>query len=162
MNRFLLPFIFIFLKFILAQLFNISWFLFDPLLALVVFYTFFHSLDIKDYCGYAVYCGLCADIFSLDVFGIHILSYLGCAFIVAALSVMMYRENRFFVFPVVFLGVFLTNLFSFILKLFIFNAAQFQDLQWFLVSSFSQALGTVIFAFPLYKFSKKCVPELIR
>lgn len=162
MNRFLLPLIFIFLKFILVQLFSLSWFLFDPLLVLVVFYTFFHSLDVKDYFGYAVYCGVCADIFSLDIFGIHILSYLGCAFTVAALSVLIYRENRYFVYPMVFLGVFITNLFSFVFKLLIFNTVQFHDIRWFLIVSFLQALGTVIFALPFYKISKKCVPELIR
>lgn len=162
MNIFLLPVIFIVLKFILVQLFNLSFFPFDPLIVLIVFYTFFHSLDVKDYCGYAVYCGLCADIFSLDIFGVHILSYLGCVFVVASLSILIYRENRYFVYPAVFLSVFLTNIFSFLLKLFIFNTVRFYDIGLFLVVSFVQASGLVIFAIPFYKFSKKCVPELIR
>lgn len=162
MNIFLLPLVFIILKFILIQLFNLSSFSFDPLLLLVVFYTFFHSLDFKNYCGYAVYCGFCADIFSLDIFGIHILSYLGCAFVIASLSIVIYRENRYFVYPVLFLSVFLVNLFSFALKLFVFKAVRLHDMGLFLIVSFIQAFITVIFAFPFYKFSRKCVPELIR
>ncbi len=162
MNIFLLPVILIVLKLFLVRLFNLSFFPFDPLLLLVVFYSFFHNLDIKNYCGYAIYCGLCADIFSLDIFGIHIISYLGCVFIIASLSILIYRENRYFVYPMVFLSVFLVNLLSFVLKLFIFNTVQLCDSGWFLAVSFLQASVTVIFAFPFYKFSKRCVIELIR
>ena len=76
MRRFLIVPLLVLLKFTFFSFFGSFWFLFDPLLALVVIYTFFHSMDMRDYLSYALFCGLWQDIFSLDLFGIHMFSYL--------------------------------------------------------------------------------------
>ena len=157
MRRFLIVPLLVLLKFTFFSFFGSFWFLFDPLLALVVIYTFFHSMDMRDYLSYALFCGLWQDIFSLDLFGIHMFSYLVCGFSVAVASRIIYRHNQIFIFPMVFAAVLLNNSLIFFLKILLPGAipASFSGL--FLWRCFLEAAGTTMLAYPFYLFLQKCV-----
>jgi rod shape-determining protein MreD len=161
MNKFSLAVLLIFFKFALTSFFSLPWSFFNPLFALVIFYTFFHSLDTKDYVIYALFCGLLGDFFSLDVFGVYTISSLACAFGVAFVTRFIYRQNWIFVFPMVFLGTLLANLAIFFLKFFFLKGGVFPFSGWFLARCLFESLGTVLIASPLYNFSKRCSYELI-
>ncbi len=161
MNRFLVALVFVFLKFSLVSLLSLPWVFFDPLLALVVIYTFFHSLDAKDFALFALFCGFLGDIFSSMTFGTFMLSYLACAYSVSFGSRIVYRQNWIFVFPLVFLAAFANNHFVFFLALLLPHTASIPYSGWFLARAFAESVGTTLAAYPLYLFAKRWLPELI-
>jgi cell shape-determining protein MreD len=162
MNRFLLPFIFIFLKFAFVQLFSLPWPLFEPVLALAVIYTFFHSLDTKGWLIYAFFCGFVMDIFGFDVFGLYMFSCILSCFAVSVLTRFIYRQNWVFIFPMIFVGIFLTNHFVLFFKtVFLSQGFWISQYGWVLARIFLEAAGTTLLAYPFYHFSKRCAPELI-
>jgi rod shape-determining protein MreD len=159
MAKFLIVPFLVLLKLAFSSFFSSFWLLFDTSLALVVVYTFFHSMDPRDYVFYALFCGLWQDIFSSDVFGIHMLSYLGCAFGVAVASRIIYRHNQIFIFPMVFIAALLNNQLIFSLKSLLPGAAPFSFSGWFLLRTFLEASGSAAVAYPLYLFLQKCASE---
>ena len=161
MNRYYLSIGLVFLKFALTSLLNMPLNLFDPLLAAVIIYTFFHSLDAKDFVTYALFCGFVSDLFSLNSFGTYMFSYLACAFLVSLLSRIVYRQNWLFVFPLVFLGVFLNAHFILIMKPFLSRGASPHYGGLFLLRTLAECSGTTLLAYPLYLFSKRCASQLI-
>ena len=161
MNRSFLAVGLVFLKFALTSLLSMPLNLFDPLLAAVVIYTFFHSLDTKDFVTYALFCGFAADLFSLNSFGTYMFSYLACAFSVSLLSRIVYRQNWLFVFPLVFLGVFLNAHFILILEPILSRGASPHYGGLFLLRTLAESFGTTLLAYPLYLFSKRCASQLI-
>ncbi len=160
MDKFLFALLLVFFKFAFVHVVSFPWSLFDPLLAIVVIYTFFHSLDMRHYLVYALFCGFLRDVFGLDVFGISMLSYLACAFGVAVASRIIYRQNWVFVFPMVFFGVFLNNQLIFLLRVLLLPASHMNFSGWFFIRSLVESIGTVLLSYPLYIFSKRCVPGL--
>jgi rod shape-determining protein MreD len=161
MNKFLLATILVFVKFIFEAIFGFQWQVFDPLLVVVVVFTFFHSFDTLDYLGYAIFCGLLKDIFSSDIFGIYTLTYLAATFIVVAISRLLYRHNWFFVFPVVFIAVFLTYPTVFILKATVLKSTTGPYSAFLFLRSLVESFASVVWAYPIYIFSKRCACELI-
>lgn len=161
MNKYLLALILIFLKYFFTAIFGFSWQLFDPLLVLVVIFTYFHSFDMLDYIKYAVFCGLLSDIFSLDLFGLYILTYLACVFIIVVTSRLLYRHNWIFIFPVVFLSVFLSYPLAICAKAVIFKTSVGPYTALFFTRSFCESIAAVLWAYPVYFYSKRCACELI-
>jgi rod shape-determining protein MreD len=157
MRRFLIVPLLVLLKFAFFSFFGFSWLLFDPLLALVVIYTFFHSMDMREYLPYALFCGLGQDIFSLDLFGVHMLSYLAASFCVAVASRIIYRHNQIFIFPMVFAAVLLNNSLIFFLKILLPGAMPPVFSGLFLFRCFLEAAGTTLLVYLLYPFLQKCV-----
>ncbi len=157
MNKFLFALLLVFFNFAFAGVFGFSWSIFDPLLALVVIYTFINSMDTRDYLFFALYCGFLKDIFSLDAFGIAMLSYSLCALLAAFASRAVYRQNWIFVFPIVFFSS-LINAHAFVLfRSLIAPAGHLNFSGLFFARSLIESLGTALFAYPIYIFSKKCV-----
>jgi len=161
MNKSILALGLVFLKFALTSLWSMPLNIFDPLLAAVIIYTFFHSLDTKDVVAYALFCGFVADIFSLNSFGAYMISYLACAFSVSLFSRIVYRQNWLFLFPLVFLGVFLNGHFILILEPILSRGASPHYGGLFLLRILAESLGTTLLAYPLYLFSKRCASQLI-
>jgi len=158
----LLPIVLIFLKFAFVNIFSLPWSLFEPLLACVILYTFFHSFDTKDYVLYALFCGFLGEIFSADAFGIHIIAYLAVAFCVALICVVIYRENRLFLFPVVFVGTWLGNAVIVFLKSFFSHAAAGPAIGPFLLGGIAESAGNTLLVYLLDLFSKRCGLEFIK
>ena len=161
MNKFFLPPILILAELMLVQVFNLHLSLFNSLLLLVVLFTFFHSLDIRDFVLFSLYCGFLRDIFSLDFFGMNALSYVLCAFCVSAVSNIIYRHNWVLVFPLVFAAVFLNSQVIQLLKLLLFGISYQPTSIIFVLKVFAEAIGTSLLVYPLYQFFKRCVPEFI-
>lgn len=161
MNKFVLALILMFAKYMFAAVFGFAWQVFDPLLILVIVFTYFHSFDMPDYLGYAIFCGLLSDITSADIFGLHILLYCACVFIVVAASRLLYRHNWVFIFPVIFLTVFLSFPFVLLLKAMVFKAGANSMSALFIFRIFCESLAAVLWAYPIYLFSKRCACELI-
>ena len=156
MEKFLLPLLLLFSKFILVNFFSLPWSFFDPLIACVIIYTFFHNLDTKAFILYALFCGLLREFFSLDVFGIYLLAYLGCSLSVAFLARLVDRHNWMLIFPVVFFGNVLANLVVFLLRPLLDSTVSVGPTGLFFARSLLEALGTTLIVYPLYLFSKKC------
>ena len=162
MNKYLLPPVFIFLKFVFVQSLSFPWPVFEPVLCLALIYSFFHSLDLKGWLLYALYCGLSRDVFSLDVFGFYIFSCVLSCFVVSILTRIVYRQNWVFVFPVVFIGIFLAGHFVIFFKTFFVSETIWVSQYWLaLARVIFESAGTALLAFPIYIFSKRCAPELI-
>lgn len=162
MNKFLLPPLLVFLEFIFTSIYSLPWSLFDSLLTLVIIYTFFHSLDMKDFVVFALFCGFLRDIFSLDIFGVYMFSYLISSFCVSLVSVMLNRDNWFFIFPLVFLGTFLNNHIILISKFLFFGSPYQLQANWFFIRNLTEAGVNTLLAYPFYLFSKKCALEVVR
>ena len=162
MDLFILPLFLILLKFAAANFFSLSFSLFDPLMGLMVVYTFFHSLDTRTVFLYAIVCGLLREIFSCDVFGIYLISYLGSAFTVACVMRLVYRDNWLFVFPVVFFGTFFCNALTYILRPLLGGILPAGQSGLFFIKNLIEACGTTLFIYPLYRWAKKCDLKLIR
>lgn len=159
MFKFLLVPAVLFLKFVFLATTGITWSLFDPLLALVVVNAFIRSLETRDYCFYAIFCGFCQDVFSADIFGIHIISYLVCALVVACALKFIYRDNWVFIFPFVFIAAFLNQQIILFLKVLASGSAGL-SFSWFLLLRCSvEASGTTLLAYPLYKVLSPCAKE---
>ncbi|MFA5038493.1 MAG: hypothetical protein WC732_02300 [Candidatus Omnitrophota bacterium] len=134
------------------------WLLFDPLLALVLIFTFFHYLETKPFVCYALWCGFWQDLTAMSGFGVFMISYLACAFAAAFLSRIIYRPNRLFIYPLVFLGQILNNHIAFFLAL--FSSGRMMPYSFlFLGRTFLEACGTALLAYPVSLFLKKCAPE---
>ncbi len=135
---------------------------FEPVLAIALFYTFFHSFDTKRWLVYAFYCGFLQDIFSLDVFGLYIFSFILACLSASLLSRVVYRQNWFFVFPVVFVGVMVSYVIVLVSKIFFVPyALSFSQVLRLLSGFILESVLSTLLVYPLYLFSKRCVPELI-
>jgi rod shape-determining protein MreD len=151
----------VFFKFSLGSLFSLPLVFFDPLLALVLIYTFFHSMDVKYFIGYALFCGLLSDCFSLMGFGSYLCSYALCAWGTSLATRFIYRQNWIFVFPLVFIFSFLNSHFLFLLSRFFPGSVTFPYSGLFFLRALIESIGTTCVAYPLYLFSKRWLSELI-
>jgi rod shape-determining protein MreD len=156
MNKLLLPLALIALQFFFSALGWFSWSLFDGPLALVVMFAFFHSLDTRNAVFYAVLCGLCRDLFSLDVFGLSALTYVVIVFMVLFTTRFINRHNGFFVFPVIFIASLSAPYLGAVMKAFFAETAVSSSAGIFFSRSLLQAVGTTALALPLYLLSKPC------
>jgi len=162
MNKFTLAILLVFAKFAFVQISSFPLPFFEPLLALAVVYTFFHSLDIKSWAFYCIFCAVLREIFSLDAFGIYIVSFLITCVAVSVLARLLYRDNWVFVFPVVFAGVFLCDhVVLFLKSFFMEETVWILNYGWVFVRVLLKSIATAIIVYPVFYFSKKCVPELI-
>ena len=148
------------LQFFLSSLGWFSWSVFDGPLALVVMFTFFHNLDTRDSILYAVVCGLCRDLYSLDVFGLFAFSYIVVAFCVSFVTRFINRHNGVFVFPMVFVVSVFHPYLAAVIKSFFAESAVPSMSGLFFVRSLLQAVGTTALAVPLYLLSRPCGLEL--
>lgn len=158
MVKFLIIPVIVVLEYAFHKLFCVSWFLFDPLLAAAVVYTFFHHLDARGCVGYALWCGFWRDAFGTDVFGIFMISCLLTVFGAAFMVRVLYRHNWIFVFPVVFAGQLLNNHLAFALRPFLGGSPSVSYVCFF-GRTFLQAFGTTLLSYPFFLFFKKCAPE---
>jgi cell shape-determining protein MreD len=156
MKKLFLPLALIFFQFSFNALGWTSWPLFNGPLALVVMFAFFHSLDMRDTVFMAALCGACMDFFSLDVFGLSALIFVGIALAVSFATRFINRHNGFFVFPVIFIAVLLDSYFTVWAKGFFADASGDWLSALFFTRSFVQAVGTTALAVPLYLFSSRC------
>lgn len=152
----------LFLKFAFTNFFSLSFSFFDPLLCIVIIYTFFHSLDFFAFVGLAIFCGILRDIFSIDVFGIYLFSFIFCTLAAVFVARLVNRDNWFIALALVFLGVLFNNFLVVFLKPFFGSFASEGITGWFLLRNFIEALGTTALAYGLIKFSKKCDLKLTR
>jgi rod shape-determining protein MreD len=104
-NRFLWPFLLLAAQLVVDQLSGAPFSFFDPLLAAVVLYAYFHSYDVRDNILFAALCGLVKDMVGLDVFGLNVLSFALVSLGVVYGARFLNRQQDVFVFPVVFLAV---------------------------------------------------------
>jgi hypothetical protein len=81
--------------------------------------------------------------------------------LVSLLSRIVYRQNWLFVFPLVFLGVFLNAHFILLLEPILSRGASPHYGGLFLLRTLAECLGTTLLAYPLYLFSKRCAFQLI-
>lgn len=151
-----------FLKFGLTNFFSLPFSFFDPLLCLVIIYVFFHSLDSFVFIAFAIFCGVLRDIFSLDVFGIYLVSFVFCSMAVVFVARLVNRDNWLIVLPLVFLFVLFNNFLVVLLKPFFGSSINEGITGWFLLKNFTEALGTTALAYVLINFSKKCDLRLTR
>lgn len=159
MNKFFLPPIFILTEYAFLQIFGLRWPFFDSAFVLVAIFTFFHSHDLKEFLFFSLFCGFCRDIFSIDFFGLHMLSYAVCAVCIAAVSNIIYRHNRTFIFLFVFIGVFLNSQVAQLLRALLFGV-QYQPFSGALILRvFIMAAGSTFLVYPITYFTKRCVPE---
>lgn len=160
MNKLFLPLVLLVFESFLNALGFFSWSLLDGPLALVVMFTFSHSLDMRHFLFYAAWCGLCRDLFGLDVFGVMTLSYIAIAFLIALATRFINRQNGFFVFPMVLVAAWLHPSLAVWVKTFFAEMAAAPFSGWFFIRCFIQAVGTTVLAIPLYFFSRSCGWEL--
>ena len=160
MNKLFLPLICLVFESSLSALGFVTWSFLDGPLALVVMFTFAHSLDTRSFILYAAWCGLCRDLFGLDVFGVMTLSYIAIAFLISIATRFINRQNGFFVFPMVFVAAWLHPFLAVWVKAFFAETAVSPSSGWFFVRSFVQAVGTTVLAIPLYFLSRSCGWEL--
>ena len=156
MNKLFLPIALLFFQFFLNALGGSAWLLFDGPLALVVIYAFFHRFDTRDIVLYAVFCGLCRDIFSMDVFGLSAFAYGTIAFLVSLATRFINRHNDAFVFPVVFISAWLCPYVAVVLKALFAETAVSPFSGVFFVRGFLGAVGTTVLAVLLYHFWRLC------
>ncbi len=162
MNKYFLALIFLFFKFVFLQIFSFPYPIFDPLICLALVYAFFHSLEIKSWAFYTLFCAVLRDVFSLDVFGIYIFSFLFSCMVVSVLARLLYRDNWLLVFPAVFTGVFLHMHAILFLKTVLFSESIWiSNYGLFFCRAMSESIFTAVVVYPVYLIGKKCVPELI-
>jgi cell shape-determining protein MreD len=161
MNRYAIALILVFLSFAWAEIFRLPWTVMDPLLGVVVLYTFFHSLDGRAVVFFAIFCGFLREFFSLDVFGVYVASFALAAYGVSWFCRLVFRENWIFLLPAVFLGVVLNNAILLLLTSLGLGAGAFGE--WARVAGriSVQASGTVLFVFALYRYCRPCVYDFI-
>lgn len=152
----------LFLKFAFTNFFSLPFSFFDPLLCIVIIYVFFHSLNFFAFFALAIFCGLLRDIFSLDVFGVYLFSFVFCALAVVFVARLVNRDNWLIALALVFLGVLFNNFLVVLLKPLFGSFASEGITGWFLLKNFIEALGTTALAYGLINFSKKCDLRLTR
>jgi rod shape-determining protein MreD len=162
MDMILLTFVLLFLKFAFTNFFSLPFSFFDPLLCIVIIYTFFHSLDFFAFAALAIFCGILRDVFSLDVFGVYFFSFMLCTLAVVFVARLVNRDNWLIVLPIVFLCVLFNNFLAMFLKPLLGSFSSEGISGWFLIRNFIEALGTTALAYCLIIFSKKCDLKLIR
>jgi rod shape-determining protein MreD len=160
MNIYLLPLVVVVIRWFLAAVFRWPWSVFDPFLALVAMYAFFHGFETRQNVLYALYCGFVRDLFSLDTFGLFMLTYLATALAIALFSVIVNRQSSFVVFPVIFAAAFLSSHIALVFKIWLERQSVFSYAPVFLGRSLLEAAGTTLFAYPLYHFSRRCALTL--
>ncbi|MDD5019356.1 MAG: hypothetical protein PHH75_01190 [Candidatus Omnitrophica bacterium] len=158
MIKFLIIPVIVVLEYFFHRFFCVSWFLFDPLLAAAVVYTFFHSLEARGFVFYALWCGFWRDAGGTDLFGVFMISYLLTVFGVSYLVRVLYRHNWMFIFPVVFAAQLLNNHLVLVLRLSL-GGIRSTTYAYFLGRTLLQAFGTTALVYPLFLFFKKCAPE---
>lgn len=160
MNIFFLPLLLVLVRWVLAAVLRLPWSVFDPFLALVAMYAFFHGFEARQNISYALYCGFIRDLAGLDTFGLYMLVYLATALAVALFSVIVNRQSPLFVFPVVFVAALAGSHIAWALAFGLGRAASFSYGFGFLGRSVLEAVGTTLFAYPLYHFSRRCASAL--
>lgn len=150
------------LEIFLHQFFCAGWLLFDPLLALALIYAFLHYLETRNFLLYAFWCGLWKDAFSVGAFGVFAAVFVSCALLAAFASRMVYRRNWLFIFPLVFLGQFVSNHIAFFLDLLLPLGRHFSYSFSFFGRTLLEAFGTSVFAYPVFIFlggNRRCDQE---
>jgi rod shape-determining protein MreD len=160
MNIYLLPLVLILVRWVLTAAGRLPWSVFDPFLALVAMYAFFHGFEARQNISYALYCGLIRDLTSLDTFGLFMFVYLATALAVALFSVIVNRQSPLFVFPVIFVAALASSHITWVLAFWLGRSASFSYGLGFFGRALCEAVGTTLFAYPLYHFSRRCALTL--
>lgn len=155
-NRFSWPFLLLAVQVIVDQLTGASVSFFDPLLAAVVLYAYFHSYDVRDNVLFAALCGLLKDVLGLDVFGLYAVTFVLVSLGVVYGTRFLNRQQDVFVFPLVFLAVTAQRLGVGMGRLVFFDAGPRGSVVAFFLRVGLTAAGTVAVAYALYRFSRRC------
>jgi|GEM_PF-888093 len=155
-NRFLWPLLLIALQLVVDQLSGASVSFFDPLLAAVVLYAYFHAYDVRDNVLFAAFCGLVKDVLGLDVFGLYTATFILLSLAVVYGTRFLNRQQDVFVFPIVFLAVFAQRLGVGLGRLVFCDAGPGGSVVVFFLRVGLTAAGTVAAAYGLYRFSRRC------
>lgn len=147
MIKFFLVPVLVVLEYFVHRFFG-GWLLFDPLLALVLVYAFFHYLETRPVVLFALWCGFWQDMTSLGPFSIFMISYVVSALAVAYLTRLVNRHNRLLIFPVVFSGQILNNHAVFFLNFVLSGGLTYSFL--FFGRTFLEAAGTTLLAYPAF------------
>src|SRR5512135_239386 len=153
MNKYLLPVVLVFLRFWVTSVLGWSWSFFDPALACVAVFTFFHNMDTRDVIVYALWCGLAGDMLGLDVFGLSMMATSATALGISFGMRFINRQNPQLVFLIVFFSVYGNEAVMLVLRSF-FGAGVVTPASFWLWSRvFVEALGTAFLAYPIILFS---------
>ncbi len=155
-NRWLWPFLLLAAQVIVDQLTGASVTFFDPFLAAIVLYAYFHNYDVRDNILFAGLCGLLKDVAGLDVFGLYTVSFVLVSTGVAYGTRFLNRQLDVFVFPIVFLAVFVQRFAVGMGRLVFFDTGPRGSVIAFLLRAGLTAAGSVVAAFALYRFSRRC------
>jgi cell shape-determining protein MreD len=155
-NRWLWPFFLLGLQVVIDQLTGTPASFFDPLLAAVVLYAYFHSYDVRDNIVFAALCGLVKDLMGLDVFGLYAVTFPLVSFGVMTGTRFLNRQQDIFVFPLTALAVFVHRFAVGMGRLFFFDAGPRGSIMAFLLRIGLTAAGTAVFAYALYRLSRLC------
>ncbi len=155
-NRFLWPFFLLAAQVVVDQLTGASVSFFDPLLAAVVLYAYFHNYDVRDNVLFAALCGVVKDVLGLDVFGLYAVSFVLVSLGVVYGTRFLNRQQDIFVFPIVFLAVFVQRLGVGMGRLVFFDAGPRGSVVAFFLRVGLTAAGTLVAAFALYRLSRQC------
>ncbi len=155
-NRWLWPFLLLAAQVVVDQLTGASVSFFDPLLAAVVLYAYFHNYDVRDNILFAALCGLVKDTLGLDVFGLHAVTFVLVSLGAVYGTRFLNRQQDIFVFPIVFLAVTAQRLGVGMGRLVFFDAGPRGSVVAFFLRVGLTAVGTVAAAFVLYRLSRRC------
>jgi len=155
-NRFLWPFLLLAAQLVVDQLSGAPFSFFDPLLAAVVLYAYFHSYDVCDNIFFAALCGLVKDMVGLDVFGLNVLSFALVSLGVVYGTRFLNRQQDVFVFPIVFLAVVIQRFGIGLGRFVFFDAGPAGPVVALLAPVSLTAAGTAVAAFVLYRLSRLC------
>jgi len=155
-NRFFWPFLLLTVQVTADQLIGASVTFFDPLLAAVVLYAYFHNYEVRDSILFAGLCGLAKDFLGLDVFGLYTVTFVLVSFGVVGATRFLNRQEDVFVFPLVVLAVFVQRFGVSMGRLFLYDAGPRGSVVAFFLRVALTAAGTAAVAFALYRLSRTC------
>jgi len=155
-NRFLWPFLLLATQLLVDQMTGAPVSFFDPLLAAVVLYAYFHSYEVRDSVLFAGLCGAVKDVLGLDVFGLHAVTFVLVALGVVYGMRFLNRQQDVFVFPLVFLAVLIQRLGVGMGRLLLFDAGPRGSVVAFMLRVGLTAAGSVAAAYGLYRLSRRC------
>ncbi|MGE5280374.1 MAG: hypothetical protein ACM3L6_06500 [Deltaproteobacteria bacterium] len=154
--RYLWPLWLLAVQIVVDELSGVSASFFDPLVAAIVLYAYFHSYDVRDNIVFAALCGLAKDLLGLDVFGLYTATFVLLALGVLTATRFLNRQQDVFAFPLAALAVFLHRSVVGMGRLFFFDAGPRGSVGAFFLRAGLTAAGTAAFAYALYRLSRKC------
>jgi len=127
----------------------------DILLILVIFFNLYFSFKKGLIIGSL--CGLLKDVFSSSVFGLNLLSFIICIFIIKRIKKYIYKEDYLIRISIVFLISFINSIIYCVFRAAFFNLAFYVS---FLLIIFLESIYTALISPIIFIPFRKCVLKL--